>query len=116
MFNSDLDISLTFEEIDKIYKEQNYKINKSNNKIINSNSKASKTIKNSKSNLYLYFENNGFKVVDLRKNGGCLWVIGDKKDLEPYVKKAIRIFKVSGNYGSGKATKHKSGWWTKSNC
>lgn len=61
-----------------------------------------------------YFQDKGFKVVDCRTSGGCLWVIGEKKQLEPYVLEAARLFRANGAYGSGKATSYKSGWWTKS--
>lgn len=65
--------------------------------------------------LKAYFREKGFEVVDYRPNGGCLWVIGEKKQLEPYVLEAARLFRANGAYGSGKATSYKAGWWTKSN-
>ena len=76
-------------------------------------SKISQPVKNTTS-LKSYFQNKGFKVVDCRTSGGCLWVIGEKKELEPYVLEAARLFRANGAYGSGKATSYKSGWWTKS--
>lgn len=76
-------------------------------------SKVSQPAGNSTS-LKSYFQNKGFKVVDCRTSGGCLWVIGEKKELEPYVLEAARLFRANGAYGSGKATSYKSGWWTKS--
>jgi hypothetical protein len=72
-----------------------------------SQSRTATTLKN-------YFASKGFKVIDKRANNGCLWVIGEKKELEPYVEEATRLFGASGKYGSGKATNYKSGWWTKS--
>ncbi|MBO5324388.1 MAG: AAA family ATPase [Oscillospiraceae bacterium] len=77
-------------------------------------SKVSQSAGNTTS-LASYFQGKGFKVVDCRPNGGCLWVIGEKKQLEPYVLEAARLFRANGAYGSGKATSYKSGWWTKSN-
>lgn len=77
-------------------------------------SKVSQSAGNTTS-LASYFQGKGFKVVDCRPNGGCLWVIGEKKQLEPYVLEAARSFRANGAYGSGKATSYKSGWWTKSN-
>lgn len=76
-------------------------------------SKISQPVKNTTS-LKSYFQNKGFKVVDCRTSGGCLWVIGEKKELEPYVLEVARLFRANGAYGSGKATSYKSGWWTKS--
>lgn len=61
-----------------------------------------------------FFIHHGFEVVDKRDNGGSLWVIGHQSQLEPYVTKAFTLFGVTGNYGSGKATKQKDAWWTKS--
>ena len=75
--------------------------------------KVSQPVGNTTS-LKSYFQNKGFKVVDCRTSGGCLWVIGEKKELEPYVLEAARLFRANGAYGSGKATSYKSGWWTKS--
>lgn len=70
------------------------------------------SIGNSKS-MKEYFESKGFEVVDSRSNGGCLWVIGDRKRLEPYVDEAQRIFGASGGYGAGKGSSYRSAWWTK---
>lgn len=64
--------------------------------------------------LSVFFKNRGFEIVDLRQNGGCLWVVGEKCKLEPVVAEAYRIFKVTGEYAKGRATNHKPAWWTKS--
>ena len=60
-----------------------------------------------------YFESNGFEVVDGRSNGGCLWIIGDRKRLEPYVDEAQKLFGVTGGYGAGKMSSFRHAWWTK---
>lgn len=62
-----------------------------------------------------FFEANGFQTVDLRGSNGCLWVIGEKKALEPFVNEAIKTYSVYGAYGTGRAISYKSAWWTKSN-
>ena len=60
-----------------------------------------------------FFINAGFEVVDQRKSGGALWVIGDKQQLAPFVEKASQLFGISGGYSSGKATKYRPAWYTK---
>jgi hypothetical protein len=61
-----------------------------------------------------YFTRAGFKVVDLRPNGGCFWVVGERNVLEPYVEAVSKVLGATGGYGAGKATGFKNGWWTKS--
>lgn len=61
-----------------------------------------------------YFTRAGFRVIDLRPSGGCLWVVGERKDLEPYVDAVTKVMGATGGYGAGKATSWKNGWWTKS--
>ncbi len=60
-----------------------------------------------------YFENQGFKVVDLRNKGGMLWVIGEKDKLKPYVDRAVKEYKIQGMYTTSKVIGFKSGWCTK---
>lgn len=62
-----------------------------------------------------FFESKGFQTLDLRSNNGCLWVIGDKSALEPYVNEAIKTFSAYGAYGTGRAISYRPAWWTKSN-
>lgn len=62
-----------------------------------------------------FFISRGCEVVDSREKNGCLWVIGTKKQLEPHVIEAKRLYQINGDYGAGMATSGKSGWWTKSN-
>lgn len=70
---------------------------------------------NDASNLVAYFEDNGFEVVDKRKAGGCLWIIGEKTKLDPYVKKAKELFSITdGGYAKGRATRGRHGWYTSS--
>jgi hypothetical protein len=61
-----------------------------------------------------YFTRAGFKVVDFRPSGGCLWVVGERNVLEPYVEAIGKVSGATGGYGAGKATGFKNGWWTKS--
>jgi hypothetical protein len=60
-----------------------------------------------------YFENSGLEVVDQRKKGGALWIVGEKSELEKVVSEAVGRFNISGMYTSGKATKYRQGWCTK---
>lgn len=62
-----------------------------------------------------FFENNGFEVIDKRYNNGCLWVVGDRKTLDPYIEMARMKFGSSctGDFASGRATNYRPAWWTK---
>lgn len=62
-----------------------------------------------------YFENKGFFTIDCRGWNGCLWVLGEKKKLEPYVTEAMKLYGATGAYGSVKQSNYKPAWWTKSN-
>jgi hypothetical protein len=62
-----------------------------------------------------YFESKGLFTIDCRGWDGCLWVLGDQKKLEPYVKEAMRLYGATGAYGSGKQSNYQPAWWTKSN-
>jgi hypothetical protein len=62
-----------------------------------------------------YFESKGFFTIDCRGWNGCLWVLGDQKKLEPYVKEVMKLYGATGAYGSGKQSNYKPAWWTKSN-
>ena len=61
-----------------------------------------------------FFVDKGLEVKDLRKDNGYLWVIGEKADIEPIVQEAIDKYSISGEYGCGKTTGYKNGWYTKS--
>jgi len=61
-----------------------------------------------------YFISKGLTVFDYRTNNGCLWVMGDIKTLKPFVDEACRVYGVIGEYGAGRVTSYKPGWWTKS--
>lgn len=70
---------------------------------------------NNLTSLAAFFEANGFEVVDKRKSGGCLWVVGEQSKLEPYVEKVRELFSVSGGgYAKGRATRGRPGWFTSS--
>lgn len=62
-----------------------------------------------------FFENNGFEVIDKRYNNGCLWVVGDRKKLDPYIELARAKFgsTCTGDFASGRATNYRMAWWTK---
>lgn len=67
------------------------------------------------SNLVAYFEANGFEVIDKRKAGGCLWVVGEKTKLAPCVEQAKELFSIiDGGYAKGRATGGRHGWFTSS--
>ena len=68
-----------------------------------------------KMSLKEYFISKGFAVLDYREKHGCLWILGERKALEPYVDEVERIYKATGGFGAGKASGYKSAWWTKSN-
>lgn len=64
--------------------------------------------------LKAFFASKGLEVIDKRAAGGCLWVVGEKKDIEPSVKEAGKLFGAYGTYSAGgKATKNRPGWFTK---
>lgn len=65
--------------------------------------------------LKTFFENNGFEVIDKRYNNGCLWVVGDRKKLDPYIEMARMKFGSTcvGDFASGRATDYRMAWWTK---
>ena len=65
--------------------------------------------------LVSFFNNLGFETIDQRKKGGALWVIGETFELKDAVKEAVRLYKVSGIYSSGNATRFRPGWCTKDN-
>lgn len=60
-----------------------------------------------------FFESNGLEVVDMRSKGGCLWVIGDPEMLTPYLDQVTSYYEIEGRFAKGKATKYRSGWYTK---
>ena len=56
--------------------------------------------------LKMFFEKKGFEVIDKRSNAGCLWVVGEKDKLAPYLKEAKELYGAFGNYepNGGRAT------------
>ncbi len=86
--------------------------------VANSPAKQGSTVQAGKTqpkSLKDFFVSKGFKAVDCRSNNGCLWILGERKELAPYVTEAERLFGVAGGYGAGKASSYKPAWWTKSN-
>lgn len=65
--------------------------------------------------LKAFFENNGFEVIDKRYNNGCLWIVGDRKRLDPYIEMARMKFgpTCTGDFASGRSTDYRMAWWTK---
>ena len=98
----------TAEKTDKRTKEKS-----SRKKREKRNSKETTDTKNNKG-LKEFFEKNGLKVIDDRKKSGHLWVIGSKNEIDSIVNEAIEIYNITGNYGSGKVSGFKEGWFTKS--
>lgn len=98
----------TIEKIDKKTKEKSSrkKREKRNTKEIVD------TINNT--GLKEFFEKKGLKVIDNRKKSGHLWVIGSKNEIDSIVNEAMEIYSATGNYGSGKVSGFKEGWFTKS--
>lgn len=68
-----------------------------------------------KSEVRDFLEKSKFEVIDNRKDGGKLWIIGEKKDIRDTVNSAIAKFGISGKYASSKETKFRNGWYTKTN-
>lgn len=60
-----------------------------------------------------FFEDNGLEVIDNREQGGRLWIIGEKSTIRNIVNEAISKFGISGKYASGKESKNRNGWYTK---
>jgi very-short-patch-repair endonuclease len=86
---------------------------------------ASKTIQNArketmdKSNsngLKEYLQKSGYEVIDKRKKGGALWLIGGE-ELEPFIEKITSSGKIIFNFAKkgSRSTKHKPSWFTKTN-
>lgn len=68
------------------------------------------------SGLSNFFESKGLKVVDKRLHGGALWVVGQKSEIDTYVREAGKLYGAYGNYvseGKSKAINLKAGWYTK---
>ena len=60
-----------------------------------------------------FFESKNLEVIDARKTTGFLWVLGTQESIDPIVKEAVTLYKITGSYSSGKTTKFKPGWYTK---
>ena len=80
----------------------------------NTNSKTADN-KSTATTLTEYFKQSGLEVIDKRKKGGALWVIGDKESIGHIVDRAISLYKVKGYYSKGgRTTKYRPAWWTTS--
>lgn len=66
-------------------------------------------------NLSAFLKAKGLEIIDKRTNGGCLWVVGDKS-IDPILKETRKEFGALWTFSEkgGSATKHRSGWFTKS--
>ena len=62
-----------------------------------------------------FLKGKGLEVIDKRGNGGALWVVGDKS-IDPILKETRQKFSSLWTFSvkGGHATKHRSGWFTKS--
>ena len=65
-------------------------------------------------NLKDFFKSRGLEVIDKRPSGGCLWITGDSDRMKQAVELAKTKYGVKGNYGHGRATKQRPGWFTDS--
>ncbi len=62
-----------------------------------------------------FFVKSGFEVVDKRLNGGALWVVGTRQELESTVKMAESLYKAYGTYcDGGRAVGYRKAWFTRS--
>ncbi len=52
-------------------------------------------------------------MIDNRKEGGRLWIVGEKADIRSIVNSAITKFGISGKYTFAKESKFMKGWCTK---
>lgn len=59
-----------------------------------------------------FFIDKGYKVNDMREQGGEFWIYGEKEALIPIVTDAVKSLRISGKFGTD--CKGKSGWRTKS--
>lgn len=62
-----------------------------------------------------FFMEKGLEVIDKRKDGGRLWVIGNKENICGFVNEAIQTFGINGKYASSNESFNKPGWCTKTN-
>ena len=60
-----------------------------------------------------FFESKNLEVIDARKTTGFLWVLGTQEDIDPIIKEAVSLYKITGSYSSSNTTKFKPGWYTK---
>ncbi len=88
------------------------KIHKKRDKV--SETSSSLQLEDLAKNLKDYFMYAGFEVIDKRNNGGCLWVVGEESQIDPYLAKARKRFgeTCQGKYGSGKSTNYRKAWYT----
>lgn len=87
--------------------------NDSTNKSANNDDIKSKTSAAPSLSVKEFFESKNLEVIDARKTTGFLWVLGKQEDIDSIVKEAVSLYKISGSYSSGKTTKFKPGWFTK---
>ena len=85
------------------------------NRSSNSSSSAAASVLKSKGTLTDFLKGKGLEVIDKRGNGGALWVVGDK-NIDPILKETRQLFGSLWTFSAkgGHATKHRSGWFTKS--
>ena len=69
---------------------------------------------NSQLTLVEFFTKSGFEVIDKRDQGGALWVVGTRQELEDTVNKAESIFRAVGTYcDGGRAVGYRKSWFTR---
>lgn len=99
--------------IDENKEVKNSKKSLENHQTKTDNSKPQQSINYTQSEVSKFFKKAGLEVNDMRANGGYMWVLGDKSQIDNIVKQACSKFNISGIYSAGKATKYKPGWYTK---
>ena len=78
--------------------------------------KEKKPVGDKKSKLREFFEESGLTVVDKRSDGGMLWLVGEKDELQMFVNEAASKFgSIQGKYMASKEIGNKNGWCSKTN-
>ena len=74
-----------------------------------------KTTNSSGDDLLGYLKSKGIEAIDKREKGGSLWIVGGK-DLDSVIQETKKLYGARWTYSEkgGNATKHRSGWFTKS--
>jgi len=80
----------------------------------NAQQKPDNGVTNNNHSLKEFFESKGLEVIDKRPKGGGLWIVGEREVLTPYLEEVKELYGVTGYFAQGRATKHRMGWYTRS--